>query len=389
MKEIMTLKDGLKSKNFKFGFHSPYSSFIEGIISRGDKRAGDIVEKAFRRGARFDAWDEYHDRSIWKEVINECDWDVEKEICRERGAEESLPWDSISLRVNSSYFKEEKCKSSESVLSAPCEEDCRKPCGVCNKDIHVKNPDEYTFPDLPPVKEVEQTETHDLGEESVKAVFGFSKKDQAIYLGHLDTAHVFERAFQCSGITLSFTQGFNPKPKIEFAHPLSLGVLGRQEIMGVEMPYKPAMENEDLIGKINEFLPTGFSINTVKFYPLQKDKTRKKKTLMGSYAGSEYILTPYTDEQAAILVNDSMLEYFQDKAEELGVKGDYTFKIDEGKFFIQARFHNKKMNNIIKFLREIREAEPMDEWIIERTKLLALNEKGRSADYFNLDSSQS
>ncbi|MDA3958849.1 TIGR03936 family radical SAM-associated protein, partial [Oceanispirochaeta sp.] len=358
MKEIMTLKDGLKNKNFKFGFHSPYSSFIEGIVSRGDRRAGDILEKVFRNGARFDAWEEFHDRSIWKKVIEECDWDVENEICRERGEKEALPWDSISLRVSRSYLSGENCKSADSEMTEPCEEDCQRNCGVCNKEISVKYPEDHIFPDLPPIDKTEDVETHNLGEDSVKVVFGFSKKDQAIYLGHLDTLHVFERAFQCSGINLSFTKGFNPKPKIEFAHPLSLGIQGDQEIMGVEMPVRPDMSDELLMSRVNEYLPAGFTVNELKFYPLQKDKHRKKKTLMGSYAGSEYILTPLSEGRTTDLINDTMIQFYQDKAEEMGVNDDYTFTITGKSLHVQARFHNKKMNNIVKFLKEIREAEP-------------------------------
>ena len=82
MAQIRTIKEGLRGKNFKVGFHSPYSSFVEGILSRGDKRAGELLEKAYRYGARFDAWDEYHDRNIWKKVVEEAEWDVEAETCR-------------------------------------------------------------------------------------------------------------------------------------------------------------------------------------------------------------------------------------------------------------------------------------------------------------------
>ncbi|MBF9016086.1 MULTISPECIES: TIGR03960 family B12-binding radical SAM protein [unclassified Oceanispirochaeta] len=385
MNEIINLRDGLRGKNIKVGFHSPYSSFIEGILCRGDSRAGAILESAFKKGARFDAWDEYHDRSLWQEVISECDWDVEKEICREKGEGEPLPWDSVSLRVSTGFLSKENSKSQACEMTEPCKDDCENPCGVCNKNLTVRTPEPFEFPEIAPVVETEKLESHDLGEHSVKAVFGFSKKDQAIFLGHLDTLRVFERAFQCSGIEINFTHGYNPKPRMEFAHPLSLGVYGTEEIMGVEMPKKPEMVIEDLIKLLNSNLPEGFSFETVKYYPLQQDKNRKKRTLMGLYAGSEYTLQP-ADKS---LLAESTIELFKEKAEELGVGGDYIFTLEEDHIHVKAVFANKKMNNIIKFLKEFREEEPLNEWIITRKKLLALNIKNKISDYFSFDSSQS
>ncbi|MDC7241905.1 MAG: TIGR03936 family radical SAM-associated protein [Spirochaetales bacterium] len=386
MDEIKNLRDGLRGKNFKVGFHSPYSSFIEGILSRGDERTGDILERAYNKGARFDAWDEYHDRNLWKEVIEETDWDVEKEICREKGEDEALPWDDITLRVSPSFMKNETCRSAASELTEPCKEDCDKPCGVCGKNIKVKMPEAQSYPELPKIEVPETDDSHDLGENSVKAVFGFSKKDHAVYLGHLDTLHVFERALQCSGLDIMFTRGFNPKPKIEFAHPLSLGIFGTQEIMGVEMPQRPENMNEaDVLKLLNKYLPEGFSVDSVKFYPLQQDKHKKKKTLMGLYAGSEYILS--TSRKG--LVSDELITLFKEKAEEFGVGKDYEFKIVDGDIHVRAVFSNKKMNNIIKFLKEFREEEPLEEWKITRTRLLALDNRNKIADYFSFDSSQS
>ncbi|MDC7232319.1 MAG: TIGR03936 family radical SAM-associated protein [Spirochaetales bacterium] len=385
MEEIRSLRDGLRGKNFKVGFHSPYSSFIEGIMSRGDERVGAIIESAYRKGARFDAWDEYHDRSIWQEVISECDWDVEKEICREKGEDEALPWDSISLRVSTGYLKKENENSASTTLTTACTEDCDHLCGSCNDEAAVRNPVSFSYPEIPETDDAPQLESHDLGENSVKAVFGFSKKDKAVFLGHLDTLHVFERAFQCSGLNISFTQGFNPKPKMEFAHPLSLGIRGTEEIMGVEMPEKPEMKDEMLLKKLNSHLPEGFSFESVKYYPLQKEKNKKKKTLMGLYAGSEYTLKPLSGKQP----EESLMELLNSKAEELGVSQDYTFTRRDDHIHVRAVFTNKKMNNIIKFLKEFREEEPLNEFRITRVKLLALNDKNKIADYFSFDSSQS
>lgn len=387
MEEIRRLKDGLKGKNFKVGFHSPYSSFVEGILSRGDIRVNDILESAFRKGARFDAWDEYHDRDLWKEVVDEAGWDVETEICRAKDDAESLPWDGISLRVSSPYLRKERASSEASELSPVCMPDCEDHCGVCGREHDVRLPEHYEYPELPPIPERDDSDSHNLGDDAVKAVFSFSKSDQAIFLGHLDTLHVIERAFQCSGLKLMFTRGFNPKPKVEFAHPLSLGIFGEQEIMGAEMPAKPDLSESEILESLNRHLPEGFRFNGVKFYPLQQDKHKKKKTLMGLYAGSVYRIKAL--EGGSVTVDEDFIASLNKAAEDLSVKDDYSFLPEGHGIRVIARFRNKKMNNIVKFLSEILEGAPLEKFRIVRESLIALDEKGRAADYFSLDSSQS
>jgi len=387
MKEIGIIRERLRNKNFKVGFHAPFSSFVEGIISRGDARAGALVEQAYHEGARFDAWDEYHDRSIWKKVIEGASWDVEDEICRPRTETEPLPWDSISLRVTDSYMNRECEKSRESERTQACTEDCKDLCGVCSKKYKVRYPEPHEFPVLDKMENREKTDEEILMPDSaVKAVFSFSKKDRAIYLGHLDTMHVFERALQCSALPLQFSRGFNPKPKLEFAHPLSLGIIGEGEILGVELMKKPELTEEEILERINRSLPSGLEVRQVRIYPLQTDKHKKKKTLMGIYAGSEYRLTIGPEES---LQPGDLLETLKAAAIRLEVADDYEFSSRGDNILVKALFRNKKMNNILKFMKEILPEEPLQIMDVTRTGLLAAPGKGVLTSYLDLDSSQS
>ena len=63
-----------------------------------------------------------------------------------------------------------------------------------------------------------------------RVLFSFRKFGPAAYLGHLDILGVLERAFLRAGYEPAFTQGFNPKPRLEFAHPLPLGVESEEEV---------------------------------------------------------------------------------------------------------------------------------------------------------------
>ena len=64
-----------------------------------------------------------------------------------------------------------------------------------------------------------------------KYVLKFTKDGYAKYTSHLDLLRFFKRAFRKSGIALSYSQGFNPHPKLGFAQPLSLGYASSCELL--------------------------------------------------------------------------------------------------------------------------------------------------------------
>ena len=84
--KLSYIKDSLRGHPIKVSYHSPFLSFLEGIFSRGDKRASDLLIKAFKMGTRLDAWDEYSRLDVWKQVLSEADWDVKTEVCRQRSS---------------------------------------------------------------------------------------------------------------------------------------------------------------------------------------------------------------------------------------------------------------------------------------------------------------
>ena len=127
--KIMKIKRALPERFFKVGFQSPFMSFLEGIISRGDERAGELIMEAFGRGARLDAWTEYFNKDLWVKTISEAEWDVEKEICSSCDVESIMPWDGINLNVGKKFLKEEWRKAVNGELTEVCVTDCQHQCG--------------------------------------------------------------------------------------------------------------------------------------------------------------------------------------------------------------------------------------------------------------------
>ena len=113
---------GLKGVALKI--HPPKKSYLEGFISRGDERTGDLIELAFKKGVKLD---DYRDNfNLWMEAMAELGITPE-EYLGERDIDAELPWDIIDVGVSKEFFKRELKKSEEAALS----HDCRKGCLGC------------------------------------------------------------------------------------------------------------------------------------------------------------------------------------------------------------------------------------------------------------------
>jgi len=89
-------KKTLNKRKLKLSFHNRYMSFLEGVLSRGDRRLSEAILSAFKKGARFDAWDDYFKFDIWLDAFKEGNINPDFYL-QKRGAEEFLPWDFLDI----------------------------------------------------------------------------------------------------------------------------------------------------------------------------------------------------------------------------------------------------------------------------------------------------
>lgn len=340
--KLKRVKEGLKGKNIKVHFHSPFLSFLEGIFTRGDERVNEILINAYKKGARLDAWDEWINRDLWKEAIESASWDVEKEICRERDPMEALPWSGISLLETNSFRKNELEKSAARQITNHCEKVCDHYCGVCKKDISVSYADvDNDFDNYIPEDEEEHKSFR-------KVIFRFVKNGRAMFIPHLSTMTIIERAFFRSGIDVRFTEGFNPKPKLEFAHPLTMGISSDYEIFGIEL-FSGYNDLNETIEKLNKNLAEGFYIK--KAYIMNEVPIgRKAKKLMALYSGSEYEVSCKNSDLDANELKNSIDNFLETQG---AIKKDYEITIlDNSLLKIKAMFSNNRLNNPLKMIEE-------------------------------------
>lgn len=290
LRQIHYIKGKLKGQNIKLGYHAPMMSFVEGIFSRGDGKAGALLLEAWKRGARLDAWEEHFDRHLWNDIIAGCGWDVRKETCRERDPGEKLPWSPVSLGISKKFLEKEYEKSLKGELTPGCVQNCRENCGVCGKNISCKD-----APDNPadPVSRETGRKKPDSEEcsDRFRVVFSFCKKGKQIFTGHLDLMRLFEKAFQRSCLDIRFTEGFNPKPRLEFANPLSLGIASEAEIAAVETGR--FYSGDEFREKLDAALPDG--IRTISSVCKKITRGEKIHSLMSLYSGSSYLIM-HTEE---------------------------------------------------------------------------------------------
>ena len=100
----------------------------------------------------------------------------------------------------------------------------------------------------------------------------FEKKGNAIWISHLDLMRLFQRAFKRAGLPLTHTQGFNPRPSVSIALPLSVGVESCCELLDFDLD-GDKVANRIVRGKLNDYLVPG--IRVIKVY----DNAQKIKNL--------------------------------------------------------------------------------------------------------------
>ena len=127
LRKVTLLREHMRNKSITYNWHDPETSFLEAALSRGDRRLADVIETAWRNGAKFDSWSEYFSLRTWLDAFAACGLDPAFYASRERGKDEVLPWSMISDGVKTSYLWKEK----ETAYQGKITPDCKVKCTGC------------------------------------------------------------------------------------------------------------------------------------------------------------------------------------------------------------------------------------------------------------------
>ena len=130
-KKIRYLKNKLNWRNISFSYPDVDRSYLEAVFARGDRRLGEVLERALHLGCKFDAWREQFNFEAWQKAFSDCGLNMEFYANRVREEDEVLPWDHISCGVKKEYLLKEREKAFKGETTPDCRfEDCTG-CGVC------------------------------------------------------------------------------------------------------------------------------------------------------------------------------------------------------------------------------------------------------------------
>lgn len=119
----------LNQKSIKYNWHEPDVTTLEGFLARGDRRASEVILKAYEKGALYDAWSESFRYDIWKEAFAETGINIEFYTLRERSTDEILPWDFIDAGVTKEFLIREWKQAKGEVVTPNCRQKCAG-CGA-------------------------------------------------------------------------------------------------------------------------------------------------------------------------------------------------------------------------------------------------------------------
>ncbi|HPI52008.1 MAG TPA: TIGR03960 family B12-binding radical SAM protein [Smithellaceae bacterium] len=247
----------MNNRSLAVRWHDARMSLLEGLFSRGDEKIGTLLLRAWRKGCRFDGWSEIFRFDLWQEALAETEIPT-GEYLRERSANEPLPWDNIDCGVSRDFLLQERQKALAGDATPDCRYEACQDCGVCDfKDVQNIFSDQNL-----PAPTVEIRPPAGTVPEKVYRL-SFAKTGRARFLSHLELAAALTRALRRSSLSLCYSAGYHPHPKISFATATSVGMESRQEYLDVTALAYP--QNLSVLeDEINAALPDGMAITDLQ-----------------------------------------------------------------------------------------------------------------------------
>lgn len=272
-------KDELREKRVDLKWHDARMSTLEGVFARGDRRLGQVVLAAYRRGARMDGWTGEFRWNLWSEALAEADLNPQM-FLRERDPGEPLPWDGVDVGVDRTYLLAEWQAAQSVRPTADCRNGECQGCGLCDFEAvlpRVAGPRDY------PACAVREEEERDPGA-APRLRFRFSKTGPASLLSHLETVSALHRGFRAAGFPLVYSRGYHPHPKLNLGAALPLGTESHCELGEVRVWELPPLETTRQ--KLNEKLPEGLRVEALWLLAAES------KGLTGGGTWEEYRVSP-------------------------------------------------------------------------------------------------
>ena len=274
-------------RGVRFKHHHCETSFLEAVFSRGDRALGNVIEHAWRNGARFDGWNEHFNRRAWDEAFRSEGVDPERYAYRDLDPDQPLPWHVVHSRVNRKWLALELRRAMQAGTLSVCGptdcHGCAPFARECVKGVVAETTDRRLASDVPllstpfapgPGAPVGPEAAPRLPGEATRVADDrpvyryrarFSKSGALRFIGHLDLARLVLRSLRRAGLELVYSQGFNPKPKVGFGPALAVGISSESEYVDFDSYLR--LDDGSGESKINAALPEGLRFDLVREIP--------------------------------------------------------------------------------------------------------------------------
>ncbi len=268
----------------KFGYHEAESSFVEGLIARGDRRAGDLIESAFRHGARLDSSSDLLDMRAWHAAIEETGYPVDA-MLGARALDARLPWDYVDVGVSLDWLETEWGKALDGVETPDCRWAACNHCGVredhgdgcweMQSAWHKARADESGGEPvvLEPREEPAPVQ---------RVRFRVGRLGEARFLSNHEWMNAWIRALRRARLPVSHSQGFHAHPKLTFASAPPVGEESEADYMDVVL--RERVEPAECLQRLQVALPMGLYAYEAVGVALQA------ASLMSAVTGFDYVL---------------------------------------------------------------------------------------------------
>lgn len=290
------VKKNLQNRRIRANHHNAQMSFVEGLFSRGDRRLAPLLAMAVDHGCRFDEWQEHFDFGKWESVFAKWDGDPAFYLHRQRGRDETLPWDHLFAQMDKNFlwdeFEKSRVAGGEPEEQVPAwrrlkpkldqlpgfTEDCSvercSDCGVCDyqkiknrvyvpgdASVVVKKGHREWYggtAGLPSTVDSRPLPENQKITGFCKLRFRYTKTGPAVYMGHLELMDVLRRAIHRVKLPVAYSQGFHPQMKLAMSHALPVGIDSEWEYFDLEFtsPVDPGQAQNQL----NQALPAGLRV---------------------------------------------------------------------------------------------------------------------------------
>ncbi len=146
------LRRELRGPGLKVSWSRPEESLLEAFLSRGDRRLGPVIYRAWQLGAKFDAWMEHYNQNAWQQALDEQGLDPNWYARRPRLLDEVFPWDHIDIGVTKKFLLQDFLWSADGKTRVDCREQCFA-CGILPKFKQMRmgtEPDAWECPEVKP-----------------------------------------------------------------------------------------------------------------------------------------------------------------------------------------------------------------------------------------------